>query len=137
MHGIGDGDGVNMDELTSQKLDHGFIVDNVRPPQSDPLAFLGEPRTAPFDGEPVRVLRGHERIFGPMDSALTGAIAPAVPRAADASGLVGQAMGHEDHNPMNILNPDMTLPVDESEFAAKVQKCWPKVMRTFISMMDE
>ena len=118
-------------------VDHGFITDQVRPPQNDSLAFLGQPRSAPFVGEPTTVLRGNDRVFGSPDSEVQGVLAAAMPRAADASGMGGQAVGGEEHNPMDMIQPDLSVPADEAEFIAKVQQCWPKVMGAFVSMMND
>lgn len=121
-------------------MDDGFIFDEVRPPQDSNLGFLGAPRPAPFQGEPVEVLRGNERVFGPTTSIEAGVIAAVMPRAGDVSAMAGQAVGAEEHDPRNVVAQDGTelgIPTGEAAFAARVQQCWPKAMETFIDMMSD
>lgn len=125
-----------------KSLEHGFIVNQLSPPQSGDLAFLGDPLPAPFQGQPVSILRGSDRTFGPLAPMEAAAIGAVMPAAGDASGMAGQALGADEHDPRNIVNHDLGLPdLDLSDlpadFAERVRKCWPKVMATFISAMQE
>lgn len=122
-----------------KNLERGFIVDELTPAQQGNLAFLGEPLPSPFQGQPVAIVRGSDRIFGP---AVAPGVAAATPMAGDISGMAGQAVGAEEHDPRNIVNQDMKIPDDglidpEAEFAARVRQCWPRVMGSFMAMMQE
>ena len=122
-----------------KNLERGFIVDELTPAQQSSLAFLGKPLPSPFAGQPVAIVRGSDRVFGP---AVAPGVAAAAPMAGDISGMAGQALGAEEHDPRNMVNQDMEIPeaglVDpEAEFAARVRQCWPRVMGSFMAMMQE
>ncbi|MDH5503366.1 MAG: hypothetical protein OEY98_04990 [Acidimicrobiia bacterium] len=125
-----------------KELEHGFIVNQLTPPQSGRLAFLGDPLPAPFRGQPVSILRGSERVFGTVAATESSGIGAAMPLAADVSGAAGQVLGAEEHDPRNVVHsgwdlPDLDLSDLPADFAARVRKCWPKVMASFISLMQE
>jgi hypothetical protein len=122
-----------------KNLERGFIVDELTPAQQSNLAFLGQPLPSPFQGQPVAIVRGSDRVFGP---AVAPGVAAATPIAGDISGMAGQVVGAEEHDPRNIVDQDKQIPelgsIDpEAEFAALVRKCWPQVMGAFMAMMEE
>jgi hypothetical protein len=133
-----------MDEFMvgPKNLERGFIVDELTPAQQSNLAFLGQPLPSPFQGQPVAIVRGSERVFGPVAAAEAAGVAAAAPMAGDASAMAGQAVGAEEHDPRNIVNQDIEIPEvgltdSEAEFAARVRQCWPRVMGSFMAMMQE
>ncbi len=124
-----------------KNLEHGFIIDQLTPPQQSHLGFLGAPLPAPFEGPPVTILRGSDRVFAPAASLEAGAVSAAMPLAGDVSGMVGQAVGAEEHDPRNVVGDtaglsNMGVGDLDAVFSARVRECWPKVMASFMTMME-
>lgn len=119
----------------------GFVTDAVHPVGDAGLGFLGNPLAAPFQGEPVEILRGEHRVFPAGVVAESTVVDAAHPVVADAATMAAPATepaeAFRTDNPAQMPHPDLASATTPDEYAARVQKCLPQAMAYFNRLMQE